>query len=62
MEFAKPMLKDCKDLEDYKKYLSIAIIAWNLSLLPEGELEQKLEDLLGQLEEEDARHSHYSWM
>jgi hypothetical protein len=46
LEFARPFMDVAIDDEDRKAILVLAMLAWNLSLLPEAECEQQLQKLL----------------
>ncbi len=52
IDFAEPLLKHAKSFEDQRKALEMAIIIWNISMLPkEKQVEQILnfgEDLAGE--------------
>ena len=51
LDFAQPLLEHAPDDEGYKSALSIAILTWNLTLLPEKEkkkTEKKMINELGQ--------------
>ena len=50
LDFAEPLLDFSEDSEDQRKSISIAIIAWNLSLLPEGEQKTELANVRNHIE------------
>lgn len=37
LQFAKPLLAKCSSFEEEEKLLSLAIISWNIGILPDGE-------------------------
>ena len=45
LDFAKPLLDICDDNETIKKAISIAIIVWNISLLPEKHHEKAIKKI-----------------
>lgn len=56
IDFAKPILKEDEDVEIQKKTIILAIIIWNLSLLPEELQEEQaieIRSLLGNSNEAD---------
>ena len=42
IDIAEPMLQGCGEDEDYKQCLIMAVMAWNLSLMPETDREEIL--------------------
>ncbi|MFH1673183.1 MAG: hypothetical protein ABIF87_07140 [Pseudomonadota bacterium] len=63
-DFAAPLLNECDDDESVKKALAVAIIVWNLSLLPEKDRAEAIENLSSELAPSDnaadtALTTHY---
>jgi hypothetical protein len=48
-DFVEPYRQFAPGLEAYRKLLMMAIVAWNLALLPEAERDESLGNLMGEL-------------
>ncbi len=58
LDFAKPLLDECKDDESIAKATGLAILIWNLSLLPQSDLDREIEKVCAGLSNsDDARDS-----
>ncbi|MCI5147934.1 MAG: hypothetical protein D3916_00740 [Candidatus Electrothrix sp. MAN1_4] len=52
-EFAEPLLADCRNADEAKKAIQFAMIVWNLTLLPEKEQDNKIQEMLDALSPSD---------
>jgi len=46
LEFAKPLLDEYPDDPDYKAAIELAIVCWNIAVLPEDQQERELRSLV----------------
>lgn len=53
LDFAYPLLERCQTPEEEDKALTIAIIAWNVCLLPEEEADSFIENMCKELTKDD---------
>jgi hypothetical protein len=44
--FVEPYLKECADIEDYRKLYGMAVVAWNAALVSEQEGASMVDDLI----------------
>ncbi|MBW2149689.1 MAG: hypothetical protein JRI22_22070 [Deltaproteobacteria bacterium] len=49
LDFAKPLLDECRDSDTEKKAISLAILVWNMSLLPENSRDQAIQKMYSDL-------------
>lgn len=62
-DFAKPLLENCNDDNELiKKALSIAIIVWNITLLPDKDQDNAIQDIISKLSPSENASDHVTMM
>ncbi len=54
-DFVEPFVHSAPTEEAYRRLLTLAVLAWNISFLPEDEQEGKIDDILADLLEGDRQ-------
>lgn len=54
LDFAAPFLDDLDDPDDMKKVIAFAAVVWNISLIPESEKKNSLDEITGVFASEDS--------
>ncbi|MFX0197590.1 MAG: hypothetical protein ACFFCW_15825 [Candidatus Hodarchaeota archaeon] len=63
LDFAKPLLENCDDNSELiKKAVAIAIIVWNISLLPEKDHDNAIQDISSKLSPSENASDYVAMM